>query len=398
MRIGKRCTGCRACEQICPKNAISMTENRTGFLEPHIDEAVCVGCGLCEKTCHLLDHKGLLFRKPNLFVAGAKNKNAEERYASTSGGIFSLLAAQVIAEGGAVYGATFDGNFAVRHTRAVSVPEIAALMGSKYVQSDTNRTFSDAAKDLQNGRTVLFSGTPCQIAAVQSFLAARGTDTSRFITAEVVCHGAPSPLAWREYLSYAQKNICQTIHKVFFRHKIEGWHARSKVRFLGLYSEESDFKPTDASKNKESLVADSSFIKLFLSNLILRDECHRCDYARRERTADITLCDFWGIENTDARSLDDDGGVSGVIVHSEKGLVLWNKIANKCEAQEIGYDIIAQNQQTMNVPFSRPPEKDAFWSDFLQNSWECAKNYIKDEQETEQKMVPQLKIVRGGGY
>ena len=372
MRIGKRCSGCRACEQVCPKSAITMTENSMGFLEPRIDESVCIACGLCEKACHLVDHTGISFKKPNLFVAGAKNKDELLRYKSTSGGIFYLLANSVIKSNGVVYGAAFEKNFYVSHKRISTVEEIEDLMGSKYVQSDTRHTFSEVENDLKQGRRVLYSGVPCQIAAVQSYLAAKQCDTASLLLVEVVCHGSPSPLAWREYLSYAQKNICQNIYKVFFRHKIEGWHARLKVRFLGLYSEEADFKPQDEKK----LIADDSFIKLFLTNLTLRDECHRCEYARRERTADITLCDFWGIENSTAKKLDDDKGTSGVIIHSEKAMRRWNEISEYCEFMEVPYDIITQNQQTMNVPFSRPSEKDSFWEDFLQNGWDCARNYI----------------------
>lgn len=375
MRIGKRCSGCRACEQVCPKSAITMAQDKMGFLVPHIDEAKCVSCGMCEKACHLLDKKGLSFRKPNLFVAGARNKNEAQRYSSTSGGIFCMLSSVVISEGGVVYGAAFDSNFYVRHIRITDVSEITLLMGSKYVQSDTNQTFSQVLDDLQKGKKVLYSGVPCQIAGLQSFLAAKHCNMENLITVEVICHGSPSPLVWKEYLLYAEKHICHPIRAVYFRSKAEGWHARIKVRFLGLYSEKADFNPPNA----KNLVADSSFIKLFLENLILRDECHKCNYARRERVADITLCDFWGIENTPAKILDDDKGVSGLIVHSETGMNLWNKIASDCDFMEVGYDIIAQNQQTMNVPFSRPSKKDSFWDDFLQNGWSCTRKYITED-------------------
>lgn len=384
MRIGMSCTGCRSCEQICKKNAITMVESKTGFLEPRIDETKCVSCGMCKEACHLIERKGLSFRKQNLFVAGAKSKDDSQRYKSTSGGIFYLLASSFIKNGGAVYGVSFDKDFYVQHKRISSITEIEDLMGSKYVQSDTKHTFSEVENDLKKGTSVLYSGVPCQIAALQVFLATKCCDTSNLITVEVICHGAPSPLAWREYLSYAKKNICKTIHKIFFRHKIEGWHSRLKVRFLG--SEKEDFKFQEGNL----LIADDSFIKLFLKNLTLRDECHRCDYARRERTSDITLCDFWGIENTQAKSLDDDKGTSGVIIHSKKGIKLWNEISKDCDFIEVPYDIIAQNQQTMNVPFSRPEDKDIFWNDLIKNGWDSIKKYI-DENTTIEESVKRRK-------
>lgn len=369
-----------------------------GFLEPTVDESKCINCGMCEKACHLIENTGLSLRKPNLFAAAAKNKNEAQRYASSSGGMFYLLADSVLQANGSVYGAAFDKDFVVFHTRISSESEISDLLRSKYVQSDTKHTFSEVEKDLKQGKTVLYSGVPCQVAAIQSYLAAKLCDCSNLRTVEVVCHGCPSPLAWKEYLSYAHNNICKEISKVFFRHKIEGWHARIKVRFLGLYSEEADFNLQD----KNALIADDSFIRLFLENLTLRDECHRCDYARRERVADITLCDFWGIENTQAKTLDDNKGTSGIIIHSEKGMKLWTEISKDCDFMEVPYGIIAQNQQTMNVPYSRPENKDAFWSDFLENGWDCVKNYIgeneiskegakmtKTEKETQKKSLLQ---------
>lgn len=377
--IGKRCTGCRACEQICPQNAIQMQEDSMGFLAPKVDENKCVSCVLCERVCHLTSHKGLLLRKANLAVFAAKNKNEQERLNSSSGGIFSLLAKSVIESNGTVYGAAFDSDFVVKHKRITQISEIPDLMGSKYVQSDTCNTFVQAAQDLSNGKIVLYSGVPCQIAAVQQFMSIKKVETRKLIALELVCHGCPSPMIWRSYIDDARKIFCQTIYKASFRSKTDGWHAQSRVRLFGLYSDQSDSKP------QEKLFTDISYMRLFLKNLTLHDECHICNYARRERVADITLCDFWGIENSPHKDMDDDKGVSGVVIHSEKGLELWKAIQPKCNFQTAEYETIAQNQQAMNVPFRRPEDKDTFWNDFHAFGWKGIKKYI--DENTEKKMM-----------
>lgn len=344
------CTGCRACELICPAKAITFTPNTHGFLMPSADEAKCTDCGTCMKVCHLHEKKGLLFKKKNLSSIAAKAKDNEIRMKSSSGGIFHLLAAKILNAGGAVYGAAFDRTFSVRHIRASSSQDLEALYGSKYVQSDLNNCLHLAAEDVASGHSVLFSGTPCQIAAVQSYLSCRGINADKLITMEVICHGVPSPLVWREYIASRIPFPSENIRNVYFRHKKDGWHARIKVRA------EASHVP--------DLFEDSDFTELFLADLTLRECCHECPYATRERTADISLCDFWGIENTELNAFDDDKGVSGVILHSPKAQELWHSVANDVESLPADLEDIARNQKTMNAPFPRPENKKAFWTDF----------------------------------
>lgn len=365
------CTACRACEQICPKNAISFSQNSHGFLMPSVDETKCVDCGLCKAVCHLFENKGILFNKETKSVYAAKSKNETVRYQSSSGGVFRHLAEYIVKNGGSVYGAAFDESFLVKHIRVSVVSELDAFYGSKYLQSDVGNTFQQALNDLKLGKTVLYSGTPCQIAGIQTFMQQKNADIENLFLVEVVCHGVPSPLVWKEYLASRVPTATENIDNIYFRHKEAGWHARIKVRVAA---------PCFTDPHLDSdFFEDSDFNELFLSNLTLRECCHKCHYAQRNRVADITLCDFWGIENTELKDFDDDKGVSGVIIHSEKAEKLWNSVSDNFETHKIEYEKIYSNQQTMNSPFQRPSNKDAFWEDFYTESFKkVAEKYVEE--------------------
>ena len=193
------CCGCAACVQACPKQCISFNEDEQGFRYPLVDESICIDCGLCEKVCpviHQLDAK-----KP-LKVYAAQNPNEEIRLKSSSGGIFTMLAESVIDEGGVVFGAQFDKNWEVEHAYTESKEGLAAFRGSKYLQSRTGETYKQTRDFLKAGRSVLYSGTSCQIAGLKKFLR---KEYENLITVDVVCHGAPSPLVWRTYLDDFKK-------------------------------------------------------------------------------------------------------------------------------------------------------------------------------------------------
>ena len=371
----RSCTACRACEHVCPKNAVSFSANLHGFLMPSVDESKCVDCGLCKSVCHLFDNKGLSFAKGTLAVYAAKSKDESIREKSSSGGAFRQIAEYVVKNGGAVYGAAFDESFAVRHARAEKLSDLDSFYGSKYVQSDVGDTFQQALSDLGAGKTVLYSGTPCQIAGLQAFMQQQKADDSHLISLEVICHGVPSPLVWKDYLASRVPTAVSNIGNVYFRHKQAGWHARSKVRVAA---------PCFADPHLDSgLFEDGDYNELFLANLTLRECCHECHYAARERVADITLCDFWGIENTELKDFDDDKGVSGVIIHSEKAERLWNSVSAKFEVRDTRYETIAENQQTMNSPFPRPVNKDAFWEDFYTKPFgTLAEKYVEGQWRT----------------
>ena len=190
------CCGCSACVQICPKQCISMAADNEGFLYPQVNSAICIDCGLCEKVCPVINQSAP--REP-LVVYAAKNNNEDIRLKSSSGGIFTLLAEKVIEEGGVVFGAKFDADWNVVHDYTETIEGLAAFRGSKYVQSIIGDNFKTAKQFLNNGRKVLFSGTPCQIAGLKKYLR---KEYDNLLTVDVVCHGVPSPMVWRDYLDY----------------------------------------------------------------------------------------------------------------------------------------------------------------------------------------------------
>lgn len=185
------CYGCKACEQVCPCKAIEMRDDSEGFRYPKINTDLCVDCGMCQKSCPTqdLNIEKFLHKTPER-VDAAWNKNLDERLKSTSGGLFYLLAERWIREGGVVFGAGYDGHLKVEHRSVETIEDLKALRGSKYVQSDVGNTFALAKEFLKQGRKVLYSGTPCQIAGLKSFL---GKDPDNLQTIDLVCHGTPSP-------------------------------------------------------------------------------------------------------------------------------------------------------------------------------------------------------------
>ena len=230
----KDCCGCQACVTVCTKHCIAMQADNEGFLYPIVDKSACTNCGLCEKVCPVINQSEP--HKP-LKVYAAKNKNEDIRRQSSSGGIFTLLAEKVINEGGVVFGARFNENWNVVHSWTDTKEGIAALRGSKYVQSTIGNTYNEAREFLKQGRKVLFSGTPCQIAGLKKFLR---KEYNNLLTVDVVCHGVPSPLVWRKYLEEVRENIraereagkntvsfslndLPVITGISFRDKTHGW-------------------------------------------------------------------------------------------------------------------------------------------------------------------------------
>lgn len=322
----KDCCGCAACVQRCPKQCISLKEDGEGFLYPVVDESLCVGCGLCEKVCPIINRPEKL---PVKEVLAVKNRNEDERMASSSGGVFVALAKKVIDQGGVVFGAVFDENWEVRHIYAENMDGVRPMMGSKYVQSRIGDTFRQAEKFLKEGRKVLFTGSPCQITALHNYLR---KDYPNLLSVDFLCHGVPSPGVWRRYLdeafdrsarrAAAGKNTVLSsslkslpvITGIEFRDKtLHGWQKYSFV-----------VRGASASKAGKNTVLlsdihyDNPFMKGFLRNVYLRPSCYRCKCKNGVSHSDLTIGDFWGIDRI-SKEFDDDKGVSMLLILSDKG-------------------------------------------------------------------------------
>lgn len=315
------CTGCSACASVCPKGCIQMTGDAYGFRFPEVDGTVCISCGRCENVCPVLTPPEADGKSPATFAAYSKCDMLRRN--SSSGGIFSELAREILNRKGAVFGAAYTEQFDVVHICAEDEAGLASLRGAKYAQSNLGSTFAEVKDRLERGQQVLFSGTPCQVAGLNAFLR---KSHENLTTVDFVCHGVPSPMAWREYLRFRaeQDNGGVPPRSVNLRSKESGW---SRYRYCNLFQYENDI--THAEQSSESL-----FMNLFVGDYLSRESCANCRFKGCRRVSDLTIGDFWGIWDI-APEMDDDRGTSLVLVQSDKGRALWEQIADRLVTKEV---------------------------------------------------------------
>lgn len=315
----KDCCGCGSCAQVCPVNCIIMIEDREGFLYPKVEKEKCVDCNLCIKGCPIQSIYSNLDNKVKPIAYAAFVKEDEIRLSSSSGGIFSVLVHIILRENGVVFGAAFDSNMSVHHIAIEDENELYKLQGSKYIQSRIDDTFQEVSYFLKRGRKVLYSGTACQIAGLKRYL---GRDYNNLYTVDVLCHGVPSPKVWRKYLVSKEQLAGSQVKKVYFRKKQTGWKT---------FSIELQF---NNSKKYEQVFYKDVYMLMFLKNICLRPSCYNCKFKSLSRLSDITLGDFWGIENI-APEMDNNKGTSIVLIQSDKGKRLFHDISNSIEIKSI---------------------------------------------------------------
>lgn len=276
-------------------------------------------------------------------VYAVKYKDEAVRAASRSGGVFTALSDAVLDAGGVVYGCALDEHFEAEHRRAATKEKRNAFRGSKYVQSRMGDTFLQVKADLENGTRVLFSGTPCQVDGLYSFLEAARVDCTNLFTMDILCHGVPSPRVWRDYVAYAADG--KPVESVDFRDKTHfGW--RAHVETLVMNGEPRSAK---------------SYTTLFYGHNILRESCFVCPYKTTKRVSDVTIGDYWGIEKLDA-AFDDDKGVSLVLLNTERGKALWEQCKGNLLVEEFPLVLSLQNALQRNYP--HPASRSAFWADY----------------------------------
>jgi len=340
----EKCCGCHACFNACPKNAITMKVDNKGFRYPTIDQKKCINCGICKKACPIICNKEE--KSKEIAAYACYNKNSSERFNSSSGGIFILLAKEIIAKDGVVFGATFDKDFNVNHSYIDTERELEKFMGSKYTQSLIGDSYRKVKEFLDLGRYVLFTGTPCQIEGLKAYLK---KDYDRLYTQDIICHGVPSPKAWNNYLEYQKKKYGKTIKSISFRNKDNGW---SKFQM------NISFDTKSYSKNH----ANDIYMKAFLGNICLRDSCYNCLFKKKYRESDITLGDYWGIGNIHPE-FNDDKGTSIVVINSKKGKELFDNIKNKIEYIETNLDEAIKYNSAMIKPVNHNKNEEAFIND-----------------------------------
>ena len=348
-----KCCGCTACVSVCPKGCISMSEDKEGFLYPVVDSVKCIDCGLCEKVCPVLHP---LNNESEPLVYAAINNDESIRMQSSSGGIFTLLAESVIDKGGVVFGACFDRNWNVVHNYTETKEGLAKFRGSKYVQSNVGKSFSQVKAFLDAGRIVLFSGTPCQVAGLKNYLR---KPYPILLTVDLVCHGVPSPDVWRKYLeetvcrAYGIKknkpavNLCDYISDIKFRAKDKGWKKFSfKIEYKDGRTEMNPFY-------------ENPYMNIFLSNLSLRLSCYVCPVKLHNLQSDITLADFWGVDKID-NEIDDNKGCGLLLIHNRDKLDLL--FGMNCKLFRHQLDEVVEYNPSILCSVDEPINRNFFWT------------------------------------
>lgn len=330
-----RCTGCTACMNICPRQCIEMKKDNYGFLYPVISNlSTCLDCGACERSCPVYVNQGYVDNKLPLAYA-ALSKDEPVRMNSSSGGIFTEIAKRIIAQNGVVYGAAYDEKYAVHHYCIDNTHDLYKLRGAKYAESNLGNSFIDILDRLKKGQFVLFSGTPCQVAGLKSFLR---KDYDNLFCVDFVCHGVPSPMAWKAYIEYRSKIDAEgkLPTDINLRSKKSGW---SRYQYSNV------FQYTDGTEHSVQS-SKSLFMKLFVGDYISRPSCENCQFKGYNRVSDITLGDFWGIWDI-APEMDDNKGTSVVLIQSEKGRELWDSIKDRIKFKEVTLEQASQQNPSM---------------------------------------------------
>lgn len=328
----KDCTGCHACTNICPKKCIFMKDDNEGFLYPIVDYNICIKCKRCVNVCPINNN----IKSYNTPIAYAcYNKDENIRLNSSSGGIFSLLAEKMIDRGGVVFGAVFNDNFEVEHKYIETKENIELLRGSKYVQSKIGTSYRQVKDFLESGREVLFSGTPCQIAGLKNYLVKA---YSNLLTVDLICHGVPSPYVWQKYIKFRENKAGSEISKITFRNKKMGWRQYS-VSFL--FTNNTEY-------NK--IYSNDLYMTAFLKNISLRPSCYNCRFKTLNRPSDITLADFWGVQNI-FPEIDDDKGASLIFINSQLGEKIYSEILDNIVYKEVDIlDAVKYNSAAKKSP------------------------------------------------
>lgn len=352
------CSGCTACVDICPVNAILMKDDSEGFSYPTIREDICIHCGKCDQFCSF---KAMPRRsKDDLPEAyGVKHKNLTTRTSSRSGGAFIGFSDYILQHNGVLYGSVLETNGEVEHIRAETSEARDLMKGAKYVQSRLDNIFEQVEQDLISGREVLFSGTPCQVSGLVSILDTKHINHDNLLTCDLVCHGVPSPKFWNDYYAYIQSKYKEGIRKADFRDKSFGWETHFESFVL-----ESGRK-----------IVSRDYTDLFYEHIMFRPSCYNCQFANTNRPGDVTLADFWGYEKTDP-SFGDSCGVSLVLLNTQKGKTVFGKI--RSDLDYIKCDIRNCMQPTLIKPSIPSPRRKMFWKCYQEKGIEATlKEYVK---------------------
>lgn len=367
-----QCCGCSACANICPHNAISMLPDEAGFEYPRVDEGKCVKCHLCENICNYANSK--INNSPMEAYAGV-SKNVSVLQNSSSGGIFTELASILLDEQGLVYGAQLsyeNENIVLAHRRIDNKKELHRIRGSKYLQSHIGNTFTEIKKSLLEGKRVLFCGTACQVDGLYGYLK---KDYENLYTVDIVCHGVPSPSIYNDYLKFLKvKYKADDIQLRFRDKKKNGWQHGAVITI----------KKSGKIKEKKISFMMSSFYMAFMHSQIIRESCYSCKYACKNRPADITLGDFWGIQKEhpeilkrNGGLLNEENGISCILVNTEKGHELFEVSKKNIILYNSSFEKVVRKNPALQLPPSRPSDRDVYINEYIRHGYNGIEDLYK---------------------
>ena len=328
-----------------------MIEDEYGFRFPQIDTDKCVGCGSCLKVCCINNEAEL--RKPEtVYAASYKNKDISAK--SASGGIFAALAKQVLAKGGIVFGSAYTEQFDVEVVPIEKIEDLPKLQGSKYVQSSMNSSFLKIKSELQTGRTVLFCGVPCQVEALKRYL---GRSYENLLLVDIVCHGVPSNRMLKDYLSFLADKKKMEIQSIQFRTKTKGQNVYGEIAYRQVSH------TGEIAYRQEPLISyKSSYYKLFLNCQTFRDSCYHCKFAGTQRPGDISLCDYWGVEDVHpdfVKAVEKEGlaGISAVMLNTNVGKDFFERVKQEFALKESTVEQVAKHNPQLQAPSVETAER-----------------------------------------
>lgn len=373
--IGDRCCGCHGCQYICPKSAITFKQNEEGFLYPNVSSD-CIECGLCIKKCPILSPP-----EKNTPIQGFSGYiiNQDLLNSSSSGGAFAAIARTILEKGGVVFGCAEEKAGYTHHIKIDCVEQLYLLQGSKYVESEINNDlYLEISSELSQKKKVLFSGTPCQCAAVKN---AFGKNNNLYIV-DIICHGVPSRKLYKEYLQWLESKLKSKILKFDFRSKCKhGWSLTYRV----------EFEKRETKAYHENIATMSPYYRHFLDAFNYRESCYSCEFACFDRVSDITLGDFWGIEKIDWKMFNYNG-VSAILINSKHGKELWEITSDKMFTNVIDPILIKKYNGQLNHPSKRIPIRETYYKDLSTKGFDyLAKKYNNHKEiviDTIKDLIP----------
>lgn len=350
----KDCCGCCACINVCPTQALFFSQDDFGFIRPNLDKTKCIECGICTRICPQFND--VESSKPNEVFA-ALNKNESVVIKSSSGGIFYALAEYVISEGGYVLGVTLDEKFKVKHICVEQINDLPLLQKSKYVQSYMGDCYKLALQKLRAGKKVLFSGTPCQVAAMKSI--AGDKYANRLFLVEVVCHGVPSQTFWNDYVEFLSKKIGLPKEYVFcYKRKVRNGMNRY-ISFTG-----------EGGKKSVKNWPQDSYNYFFMEAKNYQECCYSCKYAKPERVSDLTICDYWHWDAYHGIDFPSCSTLSGICVNTDAGKMILKKIVDKLIIVESSFDNLAAHNGCLLRPTPKPKDRNDILQEWKSNGYE----------------------------